>query len=243
MFTTLKALIFDVDGTLADTESLHCAAFNLAFTELGLGWHWNTTLYTDLLSVTGGKERIMHFWGMHDPDQMANSRVGDMVDELHRAKTRHYENLVKAGELPLRPGVQQLIAQAYTAQLPMAIATTTTPENIDVLLRINLGADWRKYFVAVCDASTVRNKKPAPDVYLAALDLLGLRGSDCLAFEDSENGLRAADLAGIPTLVTPTGFTCHQKFNKALRVLPQLSDVADLATLEGWHRNMVPALA
>lgn len=243
MFTTLKALIFDVDGTLADTESVHCAAFNLAFKELDLDWHWNEVLYTDLLKIAGGKERILYFWKMHDPDHMDNSRVGEMVDHIHRAKTRHYEQLVKRGELPLRSGVQDLIEQAYAAQLPMAIATTTTPENIEVLLGMNLGKDWRKYFVAVCDASSVKIKKPAPDVYLRALDLLGLNGAECMAFEDSENGFRAAALAGIPTIITPTKFTQHHQFDQALRVLPQLSDVADLATLQDWHRNMVPVPA
>jgi HAD superfamily hydrolase (TIGR01509 family) len=249
MSISLKALIFDVDGTLADTESAHRSAFNAAFQEVGLNWHWSDSMYTGLLDVTGGKERIFHYWKMVDPDHLAASKAGDIIEQIHSVKTRHYETLVSSGELSLRPGIQRLINEAYAAQLPMAIATTTTPANIDVLLRTTLGADWRKFFVAVCDASTVKNKKPAPDVYLAALEALDLPGTACLAFEDSENGLRAARLAGIPTLITPTTFTQHHDFSTALRLLENLGEpgqvaatqasheIVDLALLQRWHQD------
>lgn len=248
----LKALIFDVDGTLADTESAHRAAFNTAFHELGLGWHWDESLYSALLQVAGGKERILHYWNIFNPDEMAASKVGEVVDQIHRIKTEHYKNLVHSGALTLRPGIQRLIQEAHAAGLPMAIATTTTAANIEALLGRTLGAGWRQYFVAVCDGGSVRNKKPAPDVYLAALEALGLAPGDCLAFEDSENGLRAALLAGIPTVVTTTAFTLRQRFEHALRVLPHLGDPAhmldrsisrltqdwiNLAALQHWHQG------
>ncbi len=255
MRTTLKALIFDVDGTLADTESAHLSAFNAAFQEVGLDWHWSESMYTVLLDVTGGKERIFHYWKMVDPDHLAASRAGEIIAQIHGVKTRHYETLVSSGALALRPGIQRLISEAYAARLPLAIATTTTPANIDVLLRTTLGAGWRKYFVAVCDASSVDNKKPAPDVYLAALEALGLPGADCLAFEDSENGLRAAHLAGIPAIITPSNYTRHQRFSEALQVLEHLGEPdqqispdlcsagqgwVDLATLRRWHQSPSP---
>ncbi len=258
MSITLKALIFDVDGTLADTESAHLGAFNAAFQEVGLDWHWSESMYTGLLDVTGGKERIFHYWNMVDPDHLAASKAGEIIAQIHNAKTRHYETLVSSGGLTLRTGIQRLISEAYAAQLPMAIATTTTSANIDVLLRTTLGTDWRKYFVAACDASSVDNKKPAPDVYLAALDALGLSGADCLAFEDSENGLRAARLAGIPTIITPSRYTRHQRFSEALQVLEHLGepdqtispelcnasqDWVDLATLKRWHQSSLSEAA
>jgi len=246
----LKALIFDVDGTLADTEAAHRDAFNAAFAEVGLGWYWSESLYAGLLDVAGGKERILYYWKLVDPDEADGSEVRATIERIHAIKTRHYEARVGGGKLALRPGMLRLIGEAHAAGLPMAIATTTTPANIDALLGAALGRGWRSLFVAVCDASTVANKKPAPDVYLAALAALGVAACDCLAFEDSENGLRAATAAGIATIVTPTAFTLGHQFSNALLVLPHLGDPAlpmsqhlpgaeqrwvDLAALRRWH--------
>lgn len=251
----LKALIFDVDGTLADTEGAHRDAFNAAFRDAGLDWHWDESLYARLLDVTGGKERIRHYWQQNDPHGAAASNAGAIIDAVHAQKTRHYDALVGAGQLPLRPGILRLIREAGAAHLPMAIATTTTPANIDALLRTPLGADWRALFVAVCDASTVTNKKPAPDVYHSALAALALPAADCLAFEDSENGLRAARAAGIPTLITPTAYTLDHQFSGALLQLAHLGDPdhpiehavpgadqrwVDLAALRRWHDRTHP---
>jgi HAD superfamily hydrolase (TIGR01509 family) len=248
----LNALIFDVDGTLADTEAAHRDAFNAAFAEVGLDWHWSEPVYTGLLDVAGGKERLLYYWNIIDPDQAGGSRAKETIAATHAAKTRHYETMVGGGKLSLRPGMLRLIREAHAAQMPMAIATTTTPANVDALLRTPLGSDWRRLFVTVCDGSTVKNKKPAPDVYLAALEALALPASECLAFEDSENGLRAARAAGIPTLITPTAYTVGHQFNDALLVLPHLGDPeqpmvqhipgtdqrwVDLAALRRWHHG------
>jgi HAD superfamily hydrolase (TIGR01509 family) len=246
----LKALIFDVDGTLADTEGAHRDAFNAAFRDAGLGWHWSVALYTGLLEVTGGKERIRHYWQLVDPAGAAAPEASTTIGALHALKTRHYDTLAGAGQLPLRPGILRLIREAQAARLPMAIATTTTPANIDALLRTPLGANWRALFSAVCDGSTVPNKKPAPDVYHCALAALALPAEDCLAFEDSDNGLHAARAAGIPTLVTPTAYTRGHRFSGALLRLAHLGDPShpieqpvpgtdlrwvDLAALRRWH--------
>ncbi len=242
----MKALIFDVDGTLADTESAHRLAFNAAFREVGLDWHWHESLYARLLDIAGGKERLHYYWRMVDPEQAEGSQVRATIDAVHAIKTRHYDAL--AAELPLRPGILRLIREAKAARLPIAIATTTTPANVDALLRAPLGRDWRTMFAAVCDASTASNKKPAPDVYLAALSALGLAAGDCVAIEDSENGLRAACAAGIPTVITPTAYTRSHGFDGALMQLPHLGDPddpisvpgagerwVDLAVLQRWH--------
>lgn len=249
----LRALIFDVDGTLADTENAHRAAFNAAFVDAGLDWHWDEALYTDLLAVSGGKERIRHYWNTLEPKHADGSMAMEKIDTVHARKTVHYETIV-SGRLSLRPGMLRLIHEAHAEHMPMAIATTTTPANIDALLRTPLGGDWRQLFVAVCDGAAVPNKKPAPDVYLAALEALKISAADCLAFEDSENGLCAARAAGIPTLITPTVFTAHHQFDDALLVLPHLGDPeqpmdqhipgadqrwADLAALRRWHEGML----
>jgi len=248
----MNALIFDVDGTLADTESAHREAFNAAFVEVGLDWHWDEALYTRLLDVAGGKERLLHYWRMVDPEEAHGSKVGEVINAVHVIKTRHYTTRVSEGGLPLRPGIARLIGEANEAGLPIAIATTTTTANLDALLSGPFGADWRKRFDAVCDASTAPNKKPAPDVYHAALERLRMDAADCLALEDSANGLQAALAAGIPTLITINAYTAHNDFDGALQVLPHLGDPdtplawslpgmehpwVDLPTLQRWHNR------
>jgi HAD superfamily hydrolase (TIGR01509 family) len=251
----LKALIFDVDGTLADTEGAHRNAFNAAFRDAGFGWHWSAAMYVRLLDVSGGKERIRHYWRLVDPAGAAARGADAAIDAIHALKTRHYDRLVGEGQLPLRPGILRLIREAQDARLPMAIATTTTPANVDALLRTPLGNGWRALFGAVCDAGTTAVKKPAPDVYVAALAALDLPAAGCLAFEDSANGLRAARAAGVPTLVTPTFYTRDQCFEGALLCLEHLGDPGhpidepvpgasrrwvDLAALRRWHAGAQP---
>ncbi|QRQ85465.1 HAD family hydrolase [Cupriavidus oxalaticus] len=248
----MKALIFDVDGTLADTETAHLQAFNAAFAEVGLDWCWDEALYTRLLKVAGGKERLLHYWRMVDPEEARGCKVRETIDAVHAIKTRHYAERVGSGQLPLRPGIARLIEEAGSAGVPIAIATTTTPANLDALLQVPLGQRWRERFAAIGDAGTTAIKKPAPDVYLAVLERLGLEAGDCLAIEDSENGLRAAQAAGIATLVTPSAYTAHERFDGALLVLPHLGDPgqplpqqlpsaaqrwADLGALRNWHRG------
>lgn len=232
----LQALIFDVDGTLADTESAHRAAFNHAFAEQGLAWHWDEALYTRLLEISGGKERIAHYWREMRPDirPLDGQAMRDTIDRIHDVKTAAYEKAVQDGAVTLRPGVLRLIESAFDGGLRLAIATTTSPVNIAALLRGAIGPDWRDYFVVVEDASTAPLKKPNPQVYLQTLARLELPARACLAFEDSANGLRAAVAAGLATLVTPNGFTAHHDFTGALRVLPSLDGVG-VAHVRAWH--------
>ena len=254
----MHALIFDVDGTLADTETVHLQAFNAAFAEVGLGWFWDEALYTRLLKVAGGKERLLHYWHVADPEEADGMRVSEVIDAVHAIKTRHYAARVRDGGLPLRPGIARLIGEAQAAALPVAIATTTTPANLDALLQAPFGPAWRTRFAAICDAGTTRTKKPSPDVYFDVLRQLGLKGADCVAFEDSANGLRAARAAGVPTVVTPTAYTSQDDFDGALAVLPHLGEPhapipssvpdepagwVDLATLRQWHRHALAELA
>jgi beta-phosphoglucomutase-like phosphatase (HAD superfamily) len=232
----LRALIFDVDGTLADTESAHCAAFNHAFAELGLGWHWDEALYTELLEISGGKERILHYWKQVNPGVKAlhGEAMQETIARIHELKTAHYEAAIASGEVALRPGVLALIDEALEQGLQLAIATTTSPVNISALLRQAMGPAWRHNFSAIGDASSAPIKKPHPQVYLQMLEALKLDASDCLAFEDSGNGLKAATLAGLATVITPTQYTQHHDFSRALHVLPDLGETR-LADLALWH--------
>jgi len=240
----LQALIFDVDGTLADTESAHRAAFNHAFAELGMDWHWDEPLYTELLDISGGKERLLHYWRLAHPDIRAldGQAVQDTLNRIHELKTAAYEKAVQDGAVALRPGVLKLIEAAFTDGLRLAIATTTSPVNISALLRTAIGPDWRQYFTVVEDASTAPLKKPHPQVYLQTLQRLQMPARACLALEDSANGLKAALAAGLATIITPNTFTAHHDFKGALRVLPSLRDV-NVAHLHAWHAEACLAKA
>jgi len=234
----LNALIFDVDGTLADTESVHLEAFNHAFRQEGLDWHWSTEQYTQLLDISGGKERMLHHWRTVDPDmkEVDAGALTDTINRLHEIKTAYYENAVNSGAVTLRPGVLALMSEARAQGLQLAIATTTSPVNIAALMRTAIGPDWRTHFLAIGDASNAPIKKPNPQVYMKVLADLGMRAADCVAFEDSSNGLRAARAAGLDTVITPNSFTAHHDFKGALRVVPNLSEV-NVARLKEWHNR------
>ena len=188
----LQAIIFDVDGTLAETEEVHRAAFNQAFAEAGLGWHWNEDLYRELLKVTGGKERIASFIESAGGLGMRPVGVETLIADLHRRKTAIYAELLAGGSVKPRPGVAGLIEGALIDGIRLAIATTTSRPNVDALLIAILGAGSPSAFEVIAAGDSVAAKKPAPDIFLAALSDLRLQPRDCLAIEDSQNGLRAA---------------------------------------------------
>ena len=212
----MKTLIFDVDGTLAETEEVHRAAFNRVFAEHGLDWNWNVDLYRELLKTTGGKERMRAY------AKMVGAELDDaQIQRMHLAKNAHYGALTR-GRATLRPGVEDLIRRGHAAGLKLAICTTTSRANIEALIEATLGAEGLALFDTIVGAEDAPVKKPAPDAYLLALKRLGLPAADCLAFEDSANGLAAARAAGIATVVTPGIYTAHETFEGAAVVLPSL---------------------
>jgi HAD superfamily hydrolase (TIGR01509 family) len=215
-----EALIFDVDGTLADTEEAHRVAFNLAFDRHRLGWHWSRDTYRRLLEVTGGKERIASFIDSLPLPTTDRQRLLALVPAVHADKTRFYGSVVSDGGMPLRPGVERLLHDAQEAGLRLAIASTTTADNVHALLNATLGPRGLDMFSVIACGDLVRAKKPAPDIYLLTLRTLGLDADRALAFEDSHNGLRAATAAGLWTVVTPTFWTQGSDFSAAGLVLP-----------------------
>jgi HAD superfamily hydrolase (TIGR01509 family) len=223
--SALSALIFDVDGTLAETEELHREAFNEAFAAAGLDWHWDPALYGALLEVSGGKERIAHYQrraGIAPPLDAAR------VAALHAGKTARYTARVRSGGLLMRPGIRRLLAEAKQAGLRLAIATTTSRPNVEALLA---AASPLPAFDVIAAGDEVPAKKPAPDVYLLALRTLGLPASDCLAFEDTVNGLVSASGAGLRCVVTVSAYGGAGPFPGAASVLSHLGEADDPASV------------
>ncbi|HJV83748.1 HAD family hydrolase [Noviherbaspirillum sp.] len=255
----LQALIFDVDGTLADTErDLHRVAFNSAFRQAGLDWTWDVATYGRLLKVAGGKERILHYIHTCVPQQ-APPNPEALTRELHALKTEFYLELLHEGEIALRPGVERLIREARNAGFRLAIATTTTYANVVALLHATLGEGAHKWFEVIGAGDAVPNKKPSPDIYRYVLQKLDLPPAACFAFEDSANGLRASSGAGLRTIVTPTVYTAREDFSDAFAILSDLGEpdshcthfggcrplrgAVDTAQLDMWHGYVAAALA
>ena len=248
----LEALIFDVDGTLADTErDGHRVAFNAAFREYGLDWNWDVELYGKLLAVTGGKERIHFFVNNFNPAYTKPVEFDALVLALHKAKTRHYTEMLANGGIPMRPGVVRLLGEARNAGLRLAIATTTTPENVTALLKNSLGPEAESWFEVIAAGDIVPAKKPAPDIYVWALSKMNLDASVCMAFEDSENGIKSSIGAGLKTVITVNDYTADHDFQGAVAVLSDLGEpqqpfkvlsgdapgvaCVDLDLLKYWH--------
>lgn len=244
----LKALVFDVDGTVAETEDLHLRAFNFAFAEHGVGLAWDARDYRLLLRVPGGKERIAHAAAARGVTLAAAE-----VAAIHATKTRIYREL--AGDAAWRPGVRRLMDEASALGLRLALATTTTPANLDPLFAPVLGPAWRGRFDAVVAGDEVGRKKPAPDCYLEALARLRVDADDAVAFEDARAGVASARAAGLAVIATPGRWLLDDDLTQADLVLPHLGDPDDpwdaprpevggrwltARALRAWHGRRAP---
>ena len=220
----IEALVFDVDGTIADTEEAHRQAFNDAFDEHRLGWHWTRSGYADLLAVSGGRERMrrhLDSLALPAPEMAA---LAERIPDVHETKVRIYRALVESGRVPLRAGIRRLIDEARDAGLKLAIATTGTASGVEALIAHTLGASAPGWFQVFAAGNHVAQKKPAPDIYRLVLRMLGAPPSACVAFEDSGNGVAAAHAAGLFVVATPSFWTLDQDFSGADLLLPTLGD-------------------
>jgi len=221
----LRGLIFDVDGTLADNEQDgHRVAFNRAFGDAGLDWYWDEETYGRLLAVFGGKERIRYFIDEFPTHFAPPDDLDAFIQRLHHRKTERYVELLHSGGIPLRPGVRRLLEEARAADLRLAIASTTTVENVTALLASTIGQHSIGWFGVMVCGDVVRNKKPAPDIYELTLEKLGLPATECLVIEDSASGLASARAAGLKTLITVNPTTRRQDFTGAAIVLDGLGE-------------------
>ena len=227
-----KALIFDVDGTLAETEEAHRQAFNETFPDFGLDWHWDRDLYRELLKTTGGKERMRAY-----AVQLGLNADALPVAEIHKQKTQRYGELVEDGSVPLRPGIAELLEDAKAQGVRLAVGTTTNAPNVERLIRGTMGCAATDVFEVIAAGDMVSAKKPAPDVFLLALEKLGLPADGCIALEDSRNGLMSANGAGIPCLICPSWYTAAEDFTQATARVESYEEVSTIAALTALFAN------
>ena len=238
MNTQLKAFIFDVDGTLADTErDGHRVAFNQAFDELGINWNWDVETYGKLLAVTGGKERMKYYATDFLNNENLPENLDAIIPDIHQAKTRHYMELLSTGAIPLRPGVERLIHEARERDFRISIATTTTPENVTSLLEHTLGKESIAWFEVIAAGDIVPAKKPAGDIYDYTLKEMKLDADECIAFEDSHNGILSSLDANLDTIITINDYTKDHDFSGARIVLDQMGEPDNAFTILQGEAN------
>lgn len=218
---TLEALIFDLDGTMADTEEVHRQAFNAAFIKLDLWWDWGPLRYSELLAVSSGVERLHRYVDSLEVAPAEKSRLHALVPVIHFIKSEIYLDLLRSWKPALRPGVKRLVGEAHDQGLQVAVVTTSATANARAVLDNHFKGEIA---LLVC-ADEVPRKKPAPDLYLRALSLLRKSAAACVALEDSANGLRAARAAGLATIVTPSRWTMAQDFAGADLLRPDLEAI------------------
>lgn len=229
---SLKALIFDVDGTLADTElNGHRVAYNRAFEQLGIDWHWTEATYGELLTVSGGKERMKYFVDNYQPDLPTDTILDTLISRVYNSKTQIFKDMLLTGLIPLRSGVERLFKEARQAGIHLAIATTTAPSNVQYILSSNLGDESLGWFDIIAAGDIVENKKPSAEIYQLVLDEMGWQADECVAFEDSGNGCLSARAAALPVIITVTAYTRDEPFIDADLVLDQLGDENNAANV------------
>ena len=224
----LEALIFDCDGVLVDTErDGHRVAFNKAFAKYGLDIEWDVALYGELLKISGGKERMRHYFDETGWPPGASDK-DEFIRELHRLKTDLFMQIIESGELPLRPGVARLVDEAASDGITLAVCSTANERAVNLVVEKLLGLERKAKFAAILAGDVVSKKKPDPEVYLLAKERLGLQGDDCMVIEDSRNGLLAAKAAGMYCVITTNGYTAGEDFTEADAIFPELGEAPNV---------------
>ena len=229
----MKGIIFDCDGVLADTErDGHRVAFNKAFAAKGLPIEWSVELYGELLKVTGGKERMKHYFDNYGwPADIADKDA--VIKELHKLKTDYFMEIIESGQLPLRPGVARFVDEAIAANIVLAICSTSAERAVNLVVEVLLGPVRKAHFSAILAGDVVSRKKPDPEIYNLASERLSLESSECVVVEDTRVGLLAAKAAGMNCIITTNGYSKDEDFTEADLVVSELGDPPNVqVTLE-----------
>lgn len=220
----LQAIIFDVDGTLANTEEIHRQSFNTAFAEFGFKEAWSVPEYTKLLSISGGKERISAWLKSRNSGYGGDPDIRELALRIHQRKSKIYRDNLRAGRITPRPGVVRLIEEARSHGIKLGLATSTSLSNVETLLACILDQESRSAFAVIATSDVIADKKPAPVVYQYALAALDVNPGEVIAIEDTTNGNRAARACGIATIITIHEFTLDNDFTGAQLVVDQLGE-------------------
>jgi len=229
----MEAIIFDCDGVLADTErDGHRVAFNRAFAKKGYPIEWGVELYGELLEVSGGKERMRHYFDSYGwPCDVTDKNT--LIKELHKLKTDFFLQIIESGELPARAGVTRLIDEAIAADVTLAVCSTSHERAVNLVVEKLLGSERKARFSAILAGDVVSKKKPDPEIYSLASERLRLEPSECIVIEDNRNGLLAAKAAGMYCIITTNGYTKDEDFTEADLVVSELGDLPNVqVTLE-----------
>jgi HAD superfamily hydrolase (TIGR01509 family) len=229
----MKALIFDCDGVLADTErDGHRVAFNRTFTKMGYPVEWSVDLYGELLKIAGGKERMKHYFDRNDWPEDNGDRE-KAIKELHRLKTDAFLEIIETGQLSIRSGITRLVDEAIENGTLLGVCSTSNKRSVALIVERLLGPERKAAFQTILAGDVVSRKKPDPEIYNLAKKELGVKGRDCVVVEDSRNGLLAAKSAGMYCIITKSSYTQEEDFREADLVVPDLGDPSNVnVTLE-----------
>ena len=221
----LKAVIFDCDGVLAETEKDgHRVAFNKVFEEEGLGVQWDIGEYGELVEVAGGKERMKHYF-QKNADKLKGKVVDDaLIAKMHKRKTDVFTQLVEEGRMPAREGIARIIDEAHEKGMKLCVCSTSNEQSVIFLIKALFGEERYRKFDSILAGDVVKAKKPAPDIYNMAKQQYGLSGGECVVIEDSRNGLLAAKAAGMHCVVTVSYYSYSEDFSEADLVVSSLGD-------------------
>ncbi len=253
----LKALLFDVDGTLAESEDIHREAFNAAFREFGVSWHWDRAIYREILPIGRGRERIRHYVERSDPETAQRPDFYGYVDAMYNAKRRAYAEMLADRGVWVRPGVWRLLNECRDAGMRLAICSAASEYSLRQVFENGLGMDVFDWFEVVGHGDLVSASKPAPDIYSWVLGEMALPPQACLAIEDSPQGLRSSLAAGVAAVVSVSKYFEGEDFPGAVAVVSNLGEpdrpfellsgdargrrYIDLDLLRTWHADAYAA--
>ena len=220
----LNAILFDVGGTIAESEEIHRVSFNEAFKEFGLNWYWDEAIYRELVFIGGGKERIKHYITRAWPEMLKQKNFTKYIESVHKIKGQIYEEFLNDSQLKARPGIIRLLKELKNEKIRLAIVSDTTEENLINLFKKGLGINPIEWFEILAHGGCTIQKKPSPDIYLWTLERLKLPPESCLAIEDAPRGVDSAIDAGLKVLVTPSIYTLEEKFEKSSLLLSHLGE-------------------
>ena len=222
----LRAVLFDVGGTIAESEEIHRKSFNDAFKEYGLSWYWDEAIYRELVFIGGGKERINYYITRAWPEMLKQKNFTSYVSALHKVKSQIYEEYLNDLRIKARPGIIRLLKELKDHKIRLAIVSDTTEQNLTNLFKKGISINPSEWFEVVAHGGCADQKKPSPEIYLWALEKLKLHPNSCIAIEDAPRGVEAATDADLKVIVTPSLYTKNENFEKASLVISDLGEPA-----------------